>query len=98
MNNINPGDPMLSKEERQRMLAETREILGKALVSHGLTDQESELALQGLNLDAVQQRLEQLWDDDAAQQRLDQLWDRDPIGMAAFGDRDVWINRRLRDA
>ena len=74
------------RDERQRMLDVVRQILGEALVAHGLTDEESESAMFDMQLDAEQERLEQL---------LAQLWDKDPIGMGAFGDRPEWLAKRL---
>ena len=65
-----------------------RQILGQALVAHVLTDQESEEAMLDQRLDAEQERLERL---------LAQLWDKDPIGMAAFGDKPEWLAKRLGD-
>jgi hypothetical protein len=71
--------PHLSKQERQRDLDVIRQILGQALVEHGQTDEESKSAMFDMQLDAEQERLEQL---------LAQLWDKDPIGMAVspFGE------------
>jgi hypothetical protein len=73
-----------TQAERRAILAQVRQALGEALVAHELRDQDSEHALLDPDLDREQQRLDQLWDDD-------------PVGMAAFGDDDAWVNRRLTE-
>jgi len=72
----------MTPEERNRVVSETGEILGEALVSHTMSDEEDELALLDVGLD----------DEHRA---LDRLADEDPLGCGMFGDRDDWIDSRL---
>jgi hypothetical protein len=32
----------------------------------------------------------------SSRKNLERLWQRDAVGMAAFGDEDSWIDKRLR--
>jgi hypothetical protein len=71
-------------EERQRQLAVVRQIAAEAIMAHSVDDDAGVHELAGLD--------GQL---DDRQQQLDQLWDEDPVGMAAFGDDDAWLDKRL---
>lgn len=82
----NTDDQPLTKEQRQQIHDQIRQILGAALVAHELTNEESYEALIVLDIEEVQQRL------------LQKLWDNDTVGMVAFGqDSDEWIEKRLGD-
>jgi hypothetical protein len=74
------------REQRKRQLDEVSRILGEALVAHSMTDQESEEAMLAIAVD------DHLTDQ---QVKLQRLWDVDAVGMAAFGDDDGWVDRRL---
>lgn len=83
------GDqPPLSKQERQRMLEQVREMLGEALVAHELSDAESVEAMNNIVLDDIIED---------HQKRIDKLWHDDVLGMVAFGDDPGWIEKRLSD-
>ncbi|OBF91050.1 hypothetical protein A5791_15820 [Mycobacterium sp. 852002-51163_SCH5372311] len=53
-----------ARAERQRILDQQRQRLGEAHAAHQLSDEESELALLSIQLDAEQQRLDELLDRD----------------------------------
>lgn len=52
------------RTERQRRIDEVRKALSEAHAAHSLSDEESELAMLNMHLDAEQQRLDDLMDDD----------------------------------
>lgn len=74
--------PHMNREERKRIVSETRERLQEAVTAHTVSDEESALALIDMHLDDRQAALEQLQRDD-------------PLGFGMFGEYDVWIERQL---
>ncbi len=72
----------MNREERKRIVSETRERLQEAVTAHTVSDEESALALIDMHLDDRQAALEQLQRDD-------------PLGFGMFGEYDVWIERQL---
>lgn len=72
----------MTPEERRRIVTETREIVGEALTSHALSDDECERALLDLDLDD-------------AQAALEQLQHKDPVGSTWFDHDDGWLDKQL---
>ena len=70
------------RDERKRILEEVRQRVGEASAAHSMSDDESEMAMLAMQLDAEQQRLKQLEHDDT-------------VGFIWFGDNDDWIDKRL---
>jgi hypothetical protein len=59
-----PDESMNTPDERRRILAEVRQLLAEAKMAHSVSDDESELPMLAMQLDAEQQRLDQLMDTD----------------------------------
>lgn len=55
---------MIDRDERRRIRADIRQLLGEALTAPSLCDNGSELAVLGMQLDDEQRRLDKLMHDD----------------------------------
>lgn len=75
-------DDERKREERKRIVREIRERTAEAVTGHTMSDDESELAQLGLDLEREQEALER-------------LAHTDPIGLDWFGHDDAWVDKRL---
>jgi hypothetical protein len=72
----------MTDEERQRIMREIRERASEAAAAHSVPDDECELPLLGMELDSQHDQLQR-------------LGEADPVGVAMFGDRPGWLDKRL---